>query len=105
MANKEDLSRLRTHFDSYAGKYKTIKMQRQDGILEVQLHTDGGPLQWGRLPHAELEEAFLNIGRDRGNQVVILTGRAAGAEIEDEYALLQRMMETVEVRFDGTEVA
>lgn len=74
MANKEDLSRLRTHFDNYANKYQTIKMRRQDGILEVQLHTDDGPLKWGRLPHAELEEAFLNIGRDQGNQVVIITG-------------------------------
>src|SRR5262252_9707120 len=33
-----------------------------------------GPLRWGRLPHAELEEAFLKIGRDRDNKVVILTG-------------------------------
>lgn len=89
MANKEDLSRLRTHFDDYSTKYKTIRMQRQDGILEVQLHTDGGPLKWGRLPHAELEEAFLNIGRDRGNQVVILTGTGgefSGPRITDSGA-------------------
>lgn len=89
MANKEDLSRLRTHFDDYSGKYRTIRMQRQDGILEVQLHTDGGPLQWGRLPHAELEEAFLNIGRDRENQVVILTGTGdqfSGPRIADSGA-------------------
>jgi enoyl-CoA hydratase/carnithine racemase len=49
-------------------------MRREDGILEVTLHTDGGPLRWGRLPHKELEEAFLEIGRDRENHVVILTG-------------------------------
>ena len=69
-----DASRLRTKFDDYAGKYQTIKMRREDGILEMALHTDGGSLRWGRLPHAELEEAFLNIGRDRDNQVVIVTG-------------------------------
>lgn len=64
----------RTRFDDYAGKYKTIRFRREDGILEMTVHSDGGPLRWGRLPHAELEEAFLNISRDRDNQVVILTG-------------------------------
>jgi enoyl-CoA hydratase/carnithine racemase len=61
-------------FDDYRNRYKTIRMRREDGILEVTLHTDGGPLRWGRLPHKELEEAFLEIGRDRENHVVILTG-------------------------------
>lgn len=73
MANV-DLSPLRTHFEEYSKKYQTISMRREDGILEVRLHTNNGPLQWGRLPHAELEDAFLQIGRDRENEVVILTG-------------------------------
>jgi enoyl-CoA hydratase/carnithine racemase len=68
------IENLRTKFKAYANKYKNIRMRREDGILEITLHTDGGPLRWGRQPHAELEEAFLNIGRDRGNKVVILTG-------------------------------
>jgi enoyl-CoA hydratase/carnithine racemase len=70
-----DVSRLRTKFEDYAERYQTIRMRRDaDGILELALHTQGGPLRWGRLPHAELEECFLNIGRDRGNKVIILTG-------------------------------
>ncbi|MPZ57826.1 MAG: enoyl-CoA hydratase/isomerase family protein [Rhizobiales bacterium] len=69
-----DVSHLRTKLDDYANKYKTIRMRREDGILEMTLHTDGGSLRWGRLPHAELEEAFLNVGRDRDNKVIILTG-------------------------------
>jgi enoyl-CoA hydratase/carnithine racemase len=60
--------------EDYAHKFQTIKMRRDDGILEVTVHTDGGPLRWGRLPHGELEQAFLDIGRDRDNKVVILTG-------------------------------
>lgn len=71
---KVDIGKLRTHFDDYRDRYKTITMRREDGILQMTLGTDGGPLRWGRLPHAELEEAFLNIGRDRENQVIILTG-------------------------------
>ncbi len=69
--NVED---YRTKLDDYAEKYRTIRFRREDGILELTVHSDGGPLRWGRLPHAELEEAFLNIGRDRDNKVVILTG-------------------------------
>jgi len=68
------IENLRTRFKAYANKYEHIRMRREDGILEIRLHTDGGPLRWGRRPHAELEEAFLNIGRDRENKVVILTG-------------------------------
>lgn len=69
-----DVRHLRTKLADYADKYKTIRFRREDGILEMSLHTDGGPLRWGRLPHAELEEAFLNIGRDPDNKVIILTG-------------------------------
>lgn len=41
--------------DQYARKYKTLRMRREDGILEMQFHTDGGPLRWGGLPHSEFE--------------------------------------------------
>ena len=79
MSNISDqvLKKLRTHLPDYRDKYATIRMRREDGILEVTLTTDGGPLQWGRQAHAELEDAFHNIGRDRENQVVILTGTGA----------------------------
>ena len=70
-------SKQRTALVDYVDKFETIRFRREDGILEVTVHTDGGSLQWGRLPHAELEQAFLDIARDRDNQVVILTGTGA----------------------------
>lgn len=75
-----DVRHLRTKFEDYAQKYQNIRMRREDGILELTLHTDGKPLRWGRLPHAELEEAFHNIARDRDNQIVIMTG------VDDEFS-------------------
>jgi enoyl-CoA hydratase/carnithine racemase len=63
--------------EEYQNKYRTVRMERRDGILEVTLHTDGGPLRWGFLPHSELPEAFHDIGADRDNRVVILTGTGA----------------------------
>lgn len=68
------IERAGSTFDSYKDKYSTITMSRQDGILEMQFHTEGGPLQWSLVAHNEFESAFLEIGRDRGNEVVIMTG-------------------------------
>jgi len=61
-------------FASYADQYSMIKMRREDGILEMRFHTDGGPLHWSLEPHAQLEQAFLDVGRDPDNEVIILTG-------------------------------
>ncbi len=63
-----------SRFESYADKYACLKMRREDGILEMRLHTDDGPLRWGLVPHGELPDAFAEVGRDRDNRVVILTG-------------------------------
>src|SRR3981189_204824 len=63
-----------TELSDYAGKYETIRMERYDGILQVILHTNGGALQWGLLPHRELPLAFHDISNDHETKVVILTG-------------------------------
>ena len=64
-------------FEDYANKYQTARMERRDGILQITLHTEGQSLRWGFLPHGELPEAFHDIGADRENRVVILTGTGA----------------------------
>lgn len=69
-----------TDFSEYAEKYDSVRMRREDGILEMQFHTEGGPLRWSKKAHEDLERAFLDVGRDRGNEVVILTGTG------DEYS-------------------
>ena len=74
MNSMTHIERAGSTFDSYKDKYSTITMSRQDGILEMQFHTEGGPLQWSLVAHNEFESAFLEIGRDRGNEVVIMTG-------------------------------
>jgi enoyl-CoA hydratase/carnithine racemase len=74
---RSKIQHARTALVDYVDKFETIRFRREDGILEVTVHTDGGSLRWGRLPHAELEQAFLDIARDRDNQVVILTGTGA----------------------------
>ena len=61
-----------TTLNEYANKYSSVRMRREDGILEMQFHTDGGPLRWSKLAHGDLEGAFLDAGRDRDNQVIIM---------------------------------
>jgi enoyl-CoA hydratase/carnithine racemase len=63
--------------EDYANKYQSVRFERRDGILLMTLHTDGGSLRWGFGPHGELPEAFHDVGGDRYNRVVILTGTGA----------------------------
>lgn len=58
----------------YFTEFSQARLRREDGILEVTLHTDGGPLQWKTAVHREYERLFHAIAKDRANQVVILTG-------------------------------
>lgn len=58
----------------YSQKYSHIKFRREDGILEVRLHTDDKELIWGFPPHQELGYCFADINSDPENKVVIFTG-------------------------------
>ncbi len=61
----------------YAGKYQGIRFSRENGVLEMTLHTRGGPARWGSSPdclHAELGQAFVDVARDIENRVILLTG-------------------------------
>ena len=61
-------------FEEYQGKYKHVTMERRDGIIQMTLHSEGGPLKWGGPPHEELSHAFYDVARDHGNRCVIITG-------------------------------
>ncbi|HYK15524.1 MAG TPA: enoyl-CoA hydratase/isomerase family protein [Burkholderiales bacterium] len=61
-------------FDDYSRSYHFIKMERRGGILQMTLHTDGGPLQWNLDAQVEFVRAFTDVGADRDNRIVILTG-------------------------------
>ncbi len=60
--------------ESYAKKYSNIKFHREDGILQMTLHTEDSDLVWGFPPHEELGYCFADVGADPENKVIILTG-------------------------------
>jgi enoyl-CoA hydratase/carnithine racemase len=63
------------HFDEYIDRFRDIRMERRDGVLEMTLHSGDGPLRWNDVIHEELPEAFRVVGQDLENRVVILTGQ------------------------------
>jgi enoyl-CoA hydratase/carnithine racemase len=64
-------------FEVYRDRFRTVAFRREDGILEMRLHRDGGPASWDAHPggmNGELGEAFLAVARDPENRIVVLTG-------------------------------
>jgi enoyl-CoA hydratase/carnithine racemase len=76
----------------YVDKYSCIRFARDGGVLEMTLHTRGGPALWGTSRtslHAELGQAFADIALDPENKVVVLTGTGdsfiAGGDAQERF--------------------
>lgn len=66
---------MTAYLKDYQDKYESAVMSRDErGVLEVQLHTNHGPLIWSETAHRELAGLFGDIANDPENRVVILTG-------------------------------
>ena len=63
-----------TKFDRYKDKYKYIKLRREDGVVEMRLHSNGGELRWSLYPDVEVADALWEVGQDEENRCVIITG-------------------------------
>lgn len=61
-------------FEDYRDRYRNIRMEREDGILLVALHTNGGPFVNSGPAHRELAYALTCIARDPENRIMIFTG-------------------------------
>lgn len=60
---------------TYFTEYDSLRMTRDDkGVLLVEMHDNGGPITFTAEDHEVFVDAFYDIGRDRDNKVVILTG-------------------------------
>jgi enoyl-CoA hydratase/carnithine racemase len=64
-------------YEDYKDRFKFIRFERKDDILELRMHRDDGEALWeGNVGgiHDELGEAFHLIARDPDLRVLILTG-------------------------------
>ncbi|AMG75614.1 MULTISPECIES: enoyl-CoA hydratase/isomerase family protein [Sphingopyxis] len=69
------MSRLSPRFDSYRERYNNIALSRDAaGVLLMRFHTGGGPFVWSEESHEELGHCFAEVGADRGNRVIVMTG-------------------------------
>ena len=50
-----------------------LSFERKNGILQVRMHSKGGPVKWSFQTHQALAEAWSVIGHDPENEVLILT--------------------------------
>lgn len=65
----------RPRFEEYSRKYADhFTMKRENGVLEVQLHSDGGPNVLDVKIHNDWVHLWSDIGADPDNEVLILYG-------------------------------
>jgi enoyl-CoA hydratase/carnithine racemase len=65
----------RPRFEDYSEKYADyFAMTRRDGVIELRMHTDGGPAVYGMGMHNAWGQAWREVGNDPDNEVLILTG-------------------------------
>jgi enoyl-CoA hydratase/carnithine racemase len=65
----------RPKLDEYAGRYREyLAVERRNGILEVRMHTGGGPALFSLGLKNALGRVWQDVGSDPENEVVILTG-------------------------------
>ena len=77
-ANRKTLSSkeiYRTYFEEYSERWSEyFLMKREAGIIEVRMHTEGGPAKWGLELHRAIIPALADVGHDPENECVIFTG-------------------------------
>ncbi len=64
-----------SRFDTYKNSFPHARLTRSaSGVLEIALHSEGGPLIFDGHAHEEFVDLFHAVGSDPENRVVILTG-------------------------------
>ena len=60
---------------AYFSRYENFHMDRtQTGVLTLRFHTDNGPITFTGTTHRDLPKAMADIGDDRANKVLVVTG-------------------------------
>lgn len=99
----------RPRFDDYRKKFaKHFKMERRNGILQVRMHTDGGPVKYNLRIHNDWAQLWMDIGNDPDNEVLIFSGtgdRWIGADPNFDQPLHQMPSDSFyDVYWDATKL-
>ena len=78
---------MQTTLADYFAAYRSLKLTRDaDGVLVIEFHTNGGPLNFTAQDHTEFVDAFYRIAQDRANKIVILTGAGGEFIVDVDFA-------------------
>ena len=62
-------------FSEYSKKFEdTFAMKRENGIIEVRMHREGGVAEWGERCHKGWGQVFKYVGQDPENEILIISG-------------------------------
>ena len=65
----------RPRIEDYSQKYaQYFMMKREAGVLEVHMHSDGGPAVYDLKLHNDWAQLWYDIGNDPENEVLIFSG-------------------------------
>jgi hypothetical protein len=59
---------------AYFDKYENLAFSRDDGVLTLRFHTDGGPIVFTGQTHEDLPAALDGIALDQESQALVITG-------------------------------
>jgi len=98
------MAKIAPSFDDYKDKYENVKLEREDGILLLTVHTEGKSLVWTSQAHDELAYCFADVACDDENKVVILTGAGDSfcSEIDFSSFNLGTAADWSQIIFEGT---
>src|SRR5712691_5514936 len=67
--------RASTPTSDYFTRYENQHLERSpSGVLTLRFHTNGGPITFTGTTHRDLPKALAEIGDDRDNKVLVVTG-------------------------------
>jgi enoyl-CoA hydratase/carnithine racemase len=58
----------------YFDRYANLAFERDDGVLVLRFHTDGGPIVFTGQTHEDLPAALEELSLDRDNRALVITG-------------------------------
>ncbi|NGN42969.1 enoyl-CoA hydratase/isomerase family protein [Mesorhizobium sp. CGMCC 1.15528] len=62
-----------TEFSDYSAKYPEFALSRDDGVVHLRFHTNGGEWIWSAEGHRAISEVMHDLDTDRANRVLVLS--------------------------------
>jgi enoyl-CoA hydratase/carnithine racemase len=59
---------------SYFDRYANLAFERDEGVLLLRFHTDGGPVVFTGQTHEDFTAALEEVSLDRDNRALVITG-------------------------------